>query len=53
MPQAIFDSIASRYDWESPAGRRVILYFSMRKATTWPAWMAWQVSRRWVEDTDR
>lgn len=52
MPQAdyILNTLASRYDWESPQGRRVIIYLGLRKLT-WKAVLAWQVSRRWVEDT--
>ena len=44
-------SLAAREDWQTPQGRRKILYFSLR-CLTWKATRAWQVSRRWVEDTE-
>lgn len=52
MAQAtsVLNTLASRYDWESIRGRRVIIYLQLR-GLDWTAWRAWQVSRRLVEET--
>lgn len=57
MPKADSGYTTIARDWRPPdpwlpqAERRRIIYRWMRKATTWPAWLAWRASLRWMEDT--